>query len=121
MARLNLALSETHDALIDDLKELCDLKTAKDVIENALMLLGWAAAEAVKGRSIASVDEEHKVYQEVQTPALLGARMKAGLAKKREAVPESQARAPKAVRVQEEAEDAPPSEHKARAPARILG
>ena len=77
MARSNFSLSDTHNSLIDDLKELCDLQTRKDVVENALMLLGWAATESAKNLSIASVDEGSKVYREVQTPALQGARMKA--------------------------------------------
>lgn len=74
MARLQLDLSESHDLLIDRLRELCDLSTKKDVIENALLLLGWAAGEASKGLSIAAIDEDRKVYKEVNTPALEGAK-----------------------------------------------
>jgi hypothetical protein len=106
MARFNLALSGTHYALIDDLKELCDLQTGKDVVENALMLLGWAAAESAKGLSIASVDEGRKVYREVQTPALLGARMKADRARKAAAVKESAAQPEIASQISQQ-EDAP--------------
>jgi hypothetical protein len=73
MARLQLDLSETHEALIERLMPLCDLKTKKDVVENALTLLGWAAAEASRGLSIAAVDESRKIYKEVQTTALQGA------------------------------------------------
>jgi len=73
MARLQLDLSETDNALITTLMEMCDLRTKKDVVENALMLLGWAAKEAQRGLMIAAVDEENKNYKEVQTPALLGA------------------------------------------------
>ncbi|MBY6243506.1 hypothetical protein [Methylosinus sp. Sm6] len=113
MARFNLVLSDTQNALIDDLKTLCDLQTTKDVIENALMLLGWAAAEATKGRSIASVDEERKVYQEVQTPALLGAKLKTELAKKA-----TEKLAPSAA--PKESESAP-AKSKTRALARQLG
>jgi hypothetical protein len=74
MARLQLDLSETQDELITELMAACDLRTKKDVIENALMLLGWAAVEAGRGLLITAVDEQHKVYKEVQTPALIGAR-----------------------------------------------
>lgn len=74
MARLQLDLSETSDDLIEKLMPLCDLKTKKDVVENALMLLGWAATEASKGRSIAAVDEERSVYREISSPALEGAK-----------------------------------------------
>jgi hypothetical protein len=74
---LHLDLSDTHDLLVRKLMDICDLKTKKDVVENALLLLGWAATDAAKGLSIASVDEERKVYREVQTPALQNAQMKA--------------------------------------------
>jgi hypothetical protein len=74
MARLQLDLSDSHDRLLVRLMELCDLSTKKDVVENALLLLGWAAGEAAKGLSIAAVDENRKVYKEVQTPALEGAK-----------------------------------------------
>jgi hypothetical protein len=74
MARLQLDLSETQDELITELIAVCDLRTKKDVVENALMLLGWAATEAQSGRVIAAIDEENKIYKEIQTPALMGAR-----------------------------------------------
>jgi hypothetical protein len=53
---------------------LCDLRTKKDVVENALMLLGWAAAESSKGLTIAAVNEARHLFKEVHTPALEGAR-----------------------------------------------
>jgi hypothetical protein len=84
MARFNLTLTDTQDALIEDVKELCGLKTKTDVIENALMLLGWAAAEAAKGLSIAAVDEARKVYRGIQTPALQGAQLRARLSKEKD-------------------------------------
>ena len=74
MARLQLDLSDTSDALIERLIPMCDLRTKKDVIENALMLLGWAAAESSNGRTIAAVDEREKVFKEINTPALEGAK-----------------------------------------------
>ena len=82
MARFNLFLSDTQDALLDDLKKLCDLGSKKDVVENALMLLGWAATEAAKGLSIASIDESRRVFREVETPALQGARKRAEILRK---------------------------------------
>jgi len=53
---------------------LCDLKSKKDVVENALILLGWAATESSHGRSIAAIDEDRKVYKEIGTTALEGAK-----------------------------------------------
>lgn len=81
MARLQLDLSDTHDELIISLMEMCDLRTKKDVVENALMLLGWAANEAKRGLMIAAVDEANRTYKEIQTPALLGARRREGKAR----------------------------------------
>jgi len=81
MARLHLDLSDTQEALLKQVMELCDLSTKKDAVENALILLGWAAAESAKGRSIASVDEADKQYREIKTPALQGAHLKAELEK----------------------------------------
>jgi Arc/MetJ family transcription regulator len=74
MPRLQLDLSDTDDELISRLIDICDLSTKKDVVQNALMMLGWAATEVQHGRGIAAVDEANKVYKELQTPALLGAR-----------------------------------------------
>jgi hypothetical protein len=77
MSRLHLDLSDSHDVLIQRLMHVCDLQTKKEVIENALVLLGWAASEAAKGLQIASINEDRKVYREVQTPALQKAALKA--------------------------------------------
>jgi len=77
MARLQLELSESHERLLNKLMDVCDLSTKKDVVENALLLLGWAAEKSAQGLSIAAVDEKRKIYKEVQTPALEGARTSA--------------------------------------------
>lgn len=74
MSRLQLDLSDKHDTLIEELKRLCQLSTKKDVVENALLLLGWAASQAHKGLAIAAVDEAHDLFKEIDTPALQGAR-----------------------------------------------
>jgi hypothetical protein len=74
MARLQLDLSDTYEALIEKLQPLCDLRTKKDVVENALLLLGWAATEASNGLAIAAVDEDRRIYREVHAAALEGAK-----------------------------------------------
>jgi hypothetical protein len=86
MARLQLDLSDTTDEVINTLMEVCDLRTKKDVIENALMLLGWAANEAQHGYSIAAIDEKNQVFKEVQTPALMGAKRTGAKSEKHAAV-----------------------------------
>lgn len=73
MARLQLDLTDTSDKLVERIMELCDLKTKKDVVENALILLAWAASNTKDGRTIAAIDESRGVYKEISTPALEGA------------------------------------------------
>jgi len=74
MARLNLDLTDTQSELVERLMKMCDLRSKTDVVENGLILLGWAAREVQHGLTIAAVDETQKIYREVQTPALEGAR-----------------------------------------------
>jgi hypothetical protein len=77
MGRLQLNLTDTSESLMERIQILCDLKTKTDVVENALLLLGWAAGEASQGRAIGSIDEKNNVYKEIHTPALEGAKRKA--------------------------------------------
>jgi hypothetical protein len=79
MGRLQLNLTDTSDKLIERIQILCDLKTKTDVVENALLLLGWAAGEASKGRAIGSIDQKNNIYKEIHTPALEGAKSNAYL------------------------------------------
>ncbi len=69
MARLQLDLSDTSDALIERLRTLCDRSSKKDVVENALTLLAWAANEVFEGRKIAAVDESANVMRVIHMPA----------------------------------------------------
>jgi hypothetical protein len=73
--RLQVRVSDQQKLLVDRLQELCGLKTQTAVIENALMLLAWAAAQSHLGHAIASVDEENKRYNEVHLPALQAAKI----------------------------------------------
>lgn len=52
------------------LMESTNLKTYKDLINNALTLFEWAIQERFAGREIASVDESEQSYKTVQLPAL---------------------------------------------------
>ena len=74
MAREQFELSASQSEIITHLMDVCDLPTRKAVLENALVILGWASAEVRKGRSIAAVDETRKVYRELMLPALETAR-----------------------------------------------
>jgi hypothetical protein len=51
------------------------LKSQTAVVENALMLLAWAAAQSHRGLAIASVDGQKPAhYNVVHLPALEGAK-----------------------------------------------
>lgn len=73
MAREQFDLSQSHSDLLSRLMEMCELPTKKAVLENALLVLGWAAREAQQGRSIASLDSGRKIYREFTMPALQAA------------------------------------------------
>jgi hypothetical protein len=78
MARLQLNLTETHDALIEQIRRQSRLKTKTDVVENALLFLGWAVGEAYHhGAKISAIDATG-TRKEIASVALEGARM-AGL------------------------------------------
>ncbi len=74
MAREQFELSKSHSELLTKLMEECELPTKKAVLENALVIFGWAVAEVQKGYSVASVNEAKKVYRELTMPALETAR-----------------------------------------------
>jgi len=75
MARLQVRVNDQQKQLVDRLRVLCGLKTETAVVENALMLLAWAAAQSHRGLAIASVDVPKKRYDIVHIPALEGARL----------------------------------------------
>ena len=77
MAREQFDLSLAQSQLLEQLMAECDLPTKKAVLENALVILGWAVRETKEGRSIAAVHEAKKVYRELTMPALEAVRHKA--------------------------------------------
>jgi len=54
------------DALMDE----TGIQSKKELFNNALTLLKWAIKETRQGNSIASVDEKHGKYRELQMPIL---------------------------------------------------
>jgi hypothetical protein len=70
MVRIQFELPEEK---VSELKKLMDesgIKTRKDLLNNALMLLEWAISERRAGRTIVSVDEKKNRYKEVLMPIL---------------------------------------------------
>ena len=78
MAREQFELSSTQSQLLTDLMAECDLPTKKAVLENALVVLGWAVSEVKNGRSIAAVHEAKNIFRELTMPVLQTVRAKAG-------------------------------------------
>jgi hypothetical protein len=74
MSRLQVSLDDEDLALIETIQELCKLKNKSEVIQEALMLLGWASVQASNGMTIAAVDQENNRFKEVETQALQRAR-----------------------------------------------
>ena len=62
--------NKTTIKLISRLKETCDIEDDVELVEQALVLLGWGVAQRLKKRAVASIDEGGKEYCEISTPAL---------------------------------------------------
>jgi len=72
-SRLQMNLTSIQADLLQEIQEQCHLNKT-EVVENALMLLGWAVNEKRDGRTIASVDERRRVFKEISLPALMRVR-----------------------------------------------
>jgi hypothetical protein len=70
MVRIQFELPEDKVSELKKLMEESGIKTRKDLLNNALMLLEWAISERRAGRTIVSVDEKKNRYKEVLMPIL---------------------------------------------------
>jgi hypothetical protein len=70
MIRIQLELPEEQVQSLDKLMETINLRTRKDLFNNALTLLEWAVKEKSAGRTIASIDDESKRIKELLMPVL---------------------------------------------------
>ena len=75
--RFNMELSDDYKAFIAELMEKTNLRTQKDVFENALALYYWAVREVGRGRTIAAIDDAADMYVELQMPSLMAVRREA--------------------------------------------
>jgi hypothetical protein len=55
---------------LEELQELGGVRTKKDLWNNAITLLKWAAREQARGASIVSVNEDEGTYKELELPFL---------------------------------------------------
>ncbi|KRP96412.1 hypothetical protein AOQ72_19095 [Bradyrhizobium yuanmingense] len=72
--RLQLTVDKEDLELIDKIQKLCKLDGRSEVVQEALVLLGWAAAATNDGLTVAAVDEVNNKFREVETKALQRAR-----------------------------------------------
>ena len=70
LKRLQFDLNEETLNLLEKLMDESGSYTKKDVFNNALAFLEWAAKEVKAGRVIASVDEKEKSFKEITMPFL---------------------------------------------------
>jgi hypothetical protein len=70
MIRIQLELPEDRVQELDELAARLRIRTRKDLLNTALTLLEWAAAEKAAGKKIASVDVENQVLRELVMPGL---------------------------------------------------
>jgi hypothetical protein len=74
IVRKNFEFSPQVVALIDQLRSICGVRSEREIVEEALALLGWAVTEARKGNAIGSFDERESRLREITSPALTKAR-----------------------------------------------
>jgi hypothetical protein len=68
--RIQLDLDQAGKEHLELMERTTGLKTHTDFFNAALTLLDWAIQQRVKGRIIASLDEENMTYKELQMPPL---------------------------------------------------
>ena len=70
IVRLQFEVDEGRLAEIDRLMKMAGVRTRKEFFNAALTFLRWAMLERRQGRVIASVDENQRVYKELEMPVL---------------------------------------------------
>ena len=68
--RIQFELTERGVREFEELEKTTDVATKKELFDNAFTLLKWAVKEKRNGRIIASVDEKHEKYKEIELPVL---------------------------------------------------
>jgi hypothetical protein len=68
--RIQVELDEQGVAIVNKVREMTGLNTYKELFNNAITLLDWAARQTYKGLSIAAADGQKQEYRELEMPAL---------------------------------------------------
>lgn len=69
-ARFQLDISREHLKELESLMKELGITTKKDLFNQAITLLEWAATERKSGRVIASIDKANDEYKQVLLPVL---------------------------------------------------
>ena len=70
IVRMQFELPRDKADELDVLMSETGIGTKKELFNNALTLLKWALKETRRGNTIASIDEKHGKYRELQMPIL---------------------------------------------------
>jgi hypothetical protein len=70
LIRLQVEIEPNKMAELERLQELGSLRTKKDLLDNAVTILKWAARETAKGHSIASLNQSEGTVRVLQMPFL---------------------------------------------------
>src|SRR5690242_21941763 len=68
--RIQIELDEQGVSIVNRVRSMTGISTYKDLFNNAITLLDWAARQSYKGLAIAAADEEKQQYRELEMPAL---------------------------------------------------
>jgi hypothetical protein len=68
--RLQIEIDEAQMRELESLAELSGVRTKKDLLNNALTLLKWAARQRMEGYSIQSVNQSEGIVKELEMPLL---------------------------------------------------
>jgi hypothetical protein len=73
MIRVQFEMTEEKYKEFEALMQKAGVRTKKDLLNNALVLLEWFIKEKEAGRVVASIDEKEQKYKEVVMPMLSAA------------------------------------------------
>jgi hypothetical protein len=68
--KLQVELSPSQLALLNELQEAGDLRTKKDLLDNAFTLLKWAVKQKQEGNLIVSMNKQTGAVRELEYPYL---------------------------------------------------
>ncbi|MEO1201814.1 MAG: hypothetical protein AAFX10_03835 [Pseudomonadota bacterium] len=70
-----ITFEATNDQLemIEELMDSTDIGTKREFLSNAISLMKWAVDKVSAGSVVAAVNEDDKIYRELQMPALQAA------------------------------------------------